>query len=215
MGIDALNPINQHNISTLVYDYIKKAIMSGQLKCGERISEQTIAQQLCVSRTPVREGLKMLDEYGLIRLKARSYAEVIALSDKEIRDLIALRADLEGFSIELFTQSSRIHPEIIAAVRTLSDDCRNALSGENVSAIFEKDSSFHLEIARRTENSFLFDELERLDAKIQLFRISQCIEKKAIMESVAMHDIILDAVAAGNAARARRLMEQHCRAHSV
>src|SRR5659263_711128 len=194
MGIGMPNQIDLRNISTQVYSYVKKAIMSGELKCGERISEQTIAETLGVSRTPVREGLKMLEQYGLIRLKARSYAEVIELDENEIRDLITLRAELEGFSVELFIIKNKHIKEEYLSIKKLAEDCKKTLLTGSISDVFEKDSLFHLEIAIRTRNQFLLEELERLDSKIQLFRISQCIIKDRIAQSIKMHDEILDAI---------------------
>ena len=74
------------------------------LKGGKRIPEEKVAQQFGVSRTPIREALRRLEEYGIIRVKPRSYAEVVGLSPKEARHISIVRAELETLSVRLLTE---------------------------------------------------------------------------------------------------------------
>jgi DNA-binding GntR family transcriptional regulator len=213
MNANELNFIEQKSISTQVYENIKNSIMLGELKSGERISEQNIAERLGISRTPVREGLKMLEQYGLVKLKARSYAEVIKLDDEEMKNLVMVRAELEGFSVKLLIAKN--NEEDFLAIKKSAKECEDLLLTGNVSDVFKKDSMFHLEIATRTGNQYLVEILERLDAKIQIYRVSQCITKEEIAIAVRTHNNIVDAITKRDTVSAVRLMEKHCKSHFV
>ncbi|MDO8944225.1 MAG: GntR family transcriptional regulator, partial [Desulfobacterales bacterium] len=75
--------IHRQSLSEQVYHYIKRLILSGEIRGGEKIPEEKVAQRFGVSRTPIREALSRLEEYGLIQIKPRSYAEVVALEPHE------------------------------------------------------------------------------------------------------------------------------------
>jgi DNA-binding GntR family transcriptional regulator len=73
MANTATYAIHRQSLSGQVYCYIKRLILSGEIRGGERIPEEKVAQQFGVSRTPIREALSRLEEYGLIQIKPRSY----------------------------------------------------------------------------------------------------------------------------------------------
>jgi GntR family transcriptional regulator, rspAB operon transcriptional repressor len=213
MNSTELNLIEQRSISTQVYESIKNSIMLGELKSGERISEQSIAERLGISRTPVREGLRMLEQYGLVKLKARSYAEVIKLNENEMKNLVSIRAELEGFSVKLLIAKN--NEDDFVMIKKSAKECEDLLSTGTVSDVFKKDSMFHLEIATRTGNQYLVEILERLDAKIQIYRVSQCITKGEIAIAVRTHNDIVDAITNRDTVSAVSLMEKHCKSHFV
>ena len=86
------------SISEKVYHHVKALILSGTLKSGEKISEAELAKYFRVSKTPVREALRKLAEYGLILIKPRSFAIVVTISDEEARDISLVRLWLERLS---------------------------------------------------------------------------------------------------------------------
>ena len=90
------------SISDQVYTHIKKLILAGTLRGGERIPEKKVADLFKVSRTPVREAIRKLAEYGLVVIKPRSYAFVATLSPDEARDISWVRLYLERLSVRLF-----------------------------------------------------------------------------------------------------------------
>ncbi len=130
------------------YHYIKRLILSGKLKGGEKIPEEKIAQQFGVSRTPIREALRRLEEYGLVYLKPRSYAEVISFSPKDAEQVACIRAQLEMLSARLWLNMERVRIFWlwINWLRIVMPCLRPAIWRQ-----LEKDSQLHLEIARRTD----------------------------------------------------------------
>ncbi|MFW5485073.1 MAG: GntR family transcriptional regulator, partial [Spirochaetaceae bacterium JB067] len=92
--------ITQESLSDKVYTIIKQQILSGELKGGTLLSEEAFAEQFGVSRTPIREALRRLNEYGLVKLKPHSQAVVHKVDEKEFADITRLRITLETLVVE-------------------------------------------------------------------------------------------------------------------
>ena len=204
---EATYDIDRLSLSDRVYYYIKDLILSGELEAGEKIAENQIATRFQVSRTPIREALKRLEEYGLVRIKPRAYAEVVSLRPEEAEDVASLRAALEVFAVGLLAE--RGSDEDFDALQQLVDACRSCVESGEVAATFENDSSFHLEIAKRTGNRHLYELSERLDAKVQLLRLVLHLPMDRLTMFVGQHDQIMEALRARDAEQARLLMRRH------
>jgi GntR family transcriptional regulator, rspAB operon transcriptional repressor len=163
--------IQRQTISDQVYDHVRRLILSGVLKSGEKIPEIKIAEHLGVSRTPVREALRKLAEYGLVAIKPRSYAIVAAIGAKEAMDISLVRLWLEKLSFRSFARVAS--PSSFADLFKLSQECKAAGQSGDLASAHELDSAFHLEVARRTDNAELLNMLCTLDAKLQLLRLKQ------------------------------------------
>jgi len=101
--------IHRQSLSEQVYHYIKRLILSGEIRGGEKIPEEKVAQQFGVSRTPIRGALHRLEEYGLIQIKPRSYAVVVALEPQEAGPLAMIRSQLETLAVSLLTDCGTEH----------------------------------------------------------------------------------------------------------
>lgn len=201
------NKSNKNNTANEIYYHIKHMILSGEIHCGQRIPEETIAQMFGVSRTPIRETLRQLEIYGLIYIKPRSYAEVIKLSDEEISQIAIVRANLECFAVQIL--AARISEENKIALEDREKACWTAFEEGDVAEVFEKDSLLHLEIAKRTKNQYLYDILERLDSKVQLYRISKCLNYGKLKTDISQHKAIINAINSGDVVMSAKLMEKH------
>jgi DNA-binding GntR family transcriptional regulator len=161
--------IDCQSITDKVYHHIKQLILSGHLKGGEKVPERKVAEQLKISRTPVREAVQRLEEYGLISIKPRSYAVVVELPVEEFFNVSIIRFSLEKLAFRLLCETAV--KDDIAYLRKLIKKCAVLFGKKRYAEGFEVDGAFHLEVARRTGNSHLYEALERLDAKIQLMRL--------------------------------------------
>ncbi len=195
------------NIASEVYEHIKKMILAGEISSGQRVPEERISQLFNVSRTPIREALRRLEAYGLVYVKPRSFAEVIMLDDKEIEKVAAVRAKLECFAVEVLT--GQISDEDCRVLSDMEAACMAAFHAGNVADVFEKDSLLHLEIAKRTQNRYLYEMIERLDAKVQLYRISKCINYKKIEHDICQHKAIVEAICGARTEQAVAYMGEH------
>ncbi|PIE35748.1 hypothetical protein CSA56_02965 [candidate division KSB3 bacterium] len=199
--------IERQNLAEQVYSYIKRLILSGDLKGGENILEDKIAEQFGISRTPVREAFQRLDEYGLIELKPRSYAVVITLALHEAEHITRVRAQLETLSVELLTECGT--PEDFDVLKELAQECNNLLSESDIPNEFEADMHFHLEIAKRTGNRHLYDLLEKISDKVQLLRLEFHLPLEFLKTCVGQHTAIVEMMRQGKKEAAISLMKKH------
>lgn len=201
------NTIDIKSLPEQIFYSIKKMILSGTLKGGARISEEKIAGDFGVSRTPIREALRRLEEYGLITIEPRRYAEVLKMSHDEVEQLTVVRIALEKLALSLFLSGAA--EKGLDSLRETANACR--LEGEkgDIGAFYEKDSLFHLEIARRSGNPFLYQAMEKLDAKVQLSRLVKPMDLAGVKAAMAEHEEILAAAAARDAGNALEKMETH------
>ncbi len=204
---DVIYNIDRQSLSDKVYLYIKDLILSGELRGGERIPEERVARKFGVSRTPIREALKRLEEYGLIRIKPRSYAEVVDLDPSEAEDIALLRANLEVLAVELL--AVRGTEEDYRELKRISDACSEFLAKGDIAGTFEMDSEFHMQIARRSRNRHLFEVFEKIDAKVQLLRLVLHLPTEDLSRFVSQHEGILESIHSHDREHAHRIMERH------
>lgn len=187
--LESMKKGQQGNLSTVVYKAFKEEILNGTLKGGEKITEETLAKRFGVSRTPIREAIRRLSDYGLVTIKPRCYAEICAISPKEALDIAKVRIALETLAIDEITPARyEAHMKTIARYAA---ECQYDMSIGNRAAAFEQDSLFHLAIIEASENEVLHQTYERLDAKIQQLRIAQQEPEPILNEYLNQHNQIM------------------------
>jgi DNA-binding GntR family transcriptional regulator len=199
--------IDRKTISDQVYDQIKKLILSGKLVSGEKIPEVRIADQLNVSRTPVREAIRKLSEYGLVVLKSRSYALVSTINPKEARDISLVRVSLEKLSFRNFAEVATA--DDLAFLRDVAIKCKESNNAADYGGAYELDSYLHLEIARRTTNGELLQMLRNIDAKLQLLRLKQHLPPEMSSRYFDQHETLIQLVETKQFAEIDALLERH------
>ncbi len=199
--------ITRKSLSDQVYDHIKRMILSGELKGGERVPEASLSKLFGVSRTPLREALKKLSDYGLIYLKPRSYAEVVIISEKEAHEIGEVRTNLEILSAKLFSRNAA--REYYDELRAISDQCLDLNAKEDKAGSFEMDSLFHLKIAENCGNTCLFEIFEKLDARIQLLRLNQKLESESLKEYIKQHSVLISAMENGEENLIESILNTH------
>src|SRR3989339_602164 len=115
---------------------IKRMILSGELKGGDRIPEVAIAQRFGVSRTPIREALRKLVEYGLVVIRPRCRAEVLKMTPEEVKELSQVRITLEVLAMKLLVE--RTKEEDLAALRILAEECAAFAQTGDFGGFYEK-----------------------------------------------------------------------------
>lgn len=105
--IKSLPTIKRKNYSHQAYDIIEMAIMRGDLKLGEKLGEERIAQMLNISRAPVRESFRILEKYGLVVIKPNNGVWVISPNVKDIEEVYDIRALNQPYALELCFENSR------------------------------------------------------------------------------------------------------------
>lgn len=199
--------IVQNSLADRVYDLVKAQILSGELKGGMTIPEESLGQRFGVSRTPIREALRRLAEYGLVVLKPRCNATVYAVDAKEAADIARVRLALEQLAVESIDRGT-VEPSLEALSR-LAADCQYYFGLGNRAALFEKDSLFHLELVKCAGNDALYQLFERLDAKVQLLRIAQNLDEAEMGATIAQHVQMLQLLRSEDREACKGLLKQH------
>jgi DNA-binding GntR family transcriptional regulator len=123
------------------YEHLKSDIFAGRFAPGERLAEEHLAEELGVSRTPVREALHKLEQDGMIEpLESRGFC-IPKDSVEEIEDLFELRTVLEGYTLKIICQ--RISEEQIATLEGIVDKAENALRRKRIEEVFTLNTQFH------------------------------------------------------------------------
>jgi DNA-binding GntR family transcriptional regulator len=186
---------------------VKGLILSGVLKSGEKIPEIRVAKHFQVSRTPVREAIRKLAEYGLVVIKPRSFSFVATINDKEASDISQVRLWLERLSARTFALSAT--PESIAPLRALARNCTQANERRDLAAVYEYDSQLHLAIAERTGNTELVRILRTLDAKLQLLRLKQHVPSDILTYYLDQHIALIDLIEKKEIDKIDELLQKH------
>ena len=187
--------ITRKSLSDQVYNHIKTMILSGELKDGERIPEAQLSELFGVSRTPLRDALKKLSEYGLIYLKPRSYAKVAVIDEDEAKQIAEVRLDLEILSAKLFSNYATSNN--FEEIKQVSEKCFEAANKGMKAEAFELDSKFHLKIAENCGNKILYEIYEKLDARVQLLRLNQGLNSETLIDYIKQHKRLITAMENG------------------
>lgn len=162
-------PFALRNLTEVVADRLRAAILSGSLKQGARISDAEIASQLGISRSPVREALRQLERDGLVTSVPNRGSVVRTLTETDLVDLYAIRGSLERLAVRWAID--RISDHQILALRQLCGEMQAMLpleTEEERTAFREKVVSFHSQIVRAAGSPQLEEMLEGIRLRIEL-----------------------------------------------
>lgn len=191
----------------VVFSALRKAILMGELQPGERLLEVKLAETLGVSRTPVREAIRMLELEGLVNMVPRKGAEVADITIEDLRDELEVRRALEVLSVELACEriDDKGREELIFA----RDDFKEAIRSKDVTTIVEKDENFHDVIFRASGNKKLVTTAQNLREQVYRFRYEYVKDFEFHSKLIDEHDRITDAVLKGDKAEAASVMRIH------
>ncbi|CAO5192161.1 GntR family transcriptional regulator [Frankia sp. AiPs1] len=186
-----------------VADVLRDEIIAGRLPSGARIDLDETSVELGTSRTPVREACLALQHEGLVRVAPRSGVTVIGLTRRDVEDNFALMAMLSGTAAAWAAR--RIAPEGMAEVRRLAGEVR--VAAETGGDVGTPNFLFHRAINRASDSRRLLALLRQTGLIIPSTFFDLVPEQ--IGCALREHDDIVDALGARNAARARRVAEEH------
>lgn len=186
---------------------IEQSIASGAYEDGEKLSEVALAEQLQVSRTPLREAFQMLEAIGLVTLIPRRGAFVKRPTMTRLVEMFEVMAELEAWCVRLATK--RITPAQRLYLRQAAQDCEAALRAGEADRYYEANNRLHGMIYEASGNQVLAEETQRMHRRLRPFRRQQLDVSGRLAKSMAEHAEILDAMNAGDAERAAELMRKH------
>lgn len=190
-----------------VYHYILESVTNGELSPNARIDEQSLAVELGVSRTPIREAIGKLTTEGLAEYRPYQGAFVRAFNAKEVNDLYEVRKSLESLAVRLAVPM--LTDEQVGEINAILEDVHRAREVGDMAAYGAADRRFHRAIAAFSENETLIESLNRLDLQIQVVRTIANHDPGVVARTAAERPRILAALRARDAAGAALLMEEH------
>lgn len=179
-------------LADFAYEYIKERILDQRYPLGSRLREDLIAQEIGISRTPVREAINRLSVVGLVRNVPRSGVFVTELTAEEILDLIDLREALETLAIRRAT--SRITDQQLDDLAENLQEYEKAIMKADFSRCLSLDRSFHEMIGKASNMLKLPQYLDELSDLIQITRALDCRDQETLKRALDEHKSILGAL---------------------
>ena len=190
-----------------VAERLRQRIFAHELTPGTWIDEQKLAEQYGISRTPLREALKVLASEGLVELKPRRGCYVTEISRRDLDDLFPLIAMLEGRCAA--EAVSKAKPADIAALKQIHEALEKAAHDERIEAFFEANQEFHRKVQELSGNRWLLQVIQDLRKVLKLSRMHSLSLEGRLQQSLDEHRLIMAAIAGGDAKRAEQLMHDH------
>ena len=190
-----------------VAERLRQRIFAHELTPGTWIDEQKLAEQYGISRTPLREALKVLASEGLVELRPRRGCYVTEISRQDLDDIFPLIAMLEGRCAA--DAVIRMKPADLAALKEIHERLESAARDERITDFFEANQEFHRKIQELSGNRWLLSVIQDLRKVLKLSRMHSLSLEGRLQQSLDEHRAILAALVAKDAAKAEKLMHDH------
>jgi DNA-binding GntR family transcriptional regulator len=181
------------------YEYIRDQILNGELERGTKLIEEKLAEELGVSRTPIRESIRKLEQEGLVKEK-----RVVNPTDMDLRHYFQVRILLEGYAAR--SAAIYMNKEDLDQLKQCVDIGRTGTTEE----IMEANKQFHDIIVNATNNPVMVDTIERMQSIIYLFRKTVVYHNRPFL--IDEHEEIYKAIVENKGNEAERLMKEHIQA---
>lgn len=200
--LDSYKPLRE-----VVFDSLREAIINGTLRPGERLMEIQLAEELGVSRTPVREAIRKLELEGFVVMVPRKGAYVAGISLKDIADVFEVRACLESLASGLAAE--RITNEEMEDLERILVRKAEIIAQGDLPAFVESDTQFHDSLYQCSRNQRLIQMLNNLQDEIQRFRSVSLAFPGRPQEALEEHRKIVEALAERNISEAQAAAWDH------
>lgn len=198
---------NYKPLRELVFESIREAIIAGQLRPGERLMEIQLADEMGVSRTPVREAIRKLELEGLVIMIPRKGAYVSGLSMKDISEVFEIRSALEGLAAELAAE--RITDEELESLERHLVRIAESIERGDLITVVEIDTDFHSMLYTASRNQRLSQIINNLREQIQRFRQTSLSYPGRMRNALEEHRRIVEAISTRDPELARKAAQDH------
>jgi len=201
------------SISDQIYEYLKARILYGEIEAGERLAQEKVAEQLEISRMPVREAFRRLEQDGLVERLPQGGVRVTPITMETIRHVFGVRRALEAYAIEL--ACDRISEEAITALENIKRQAQGVLKqdsldqSEKLKRFFDLNTAFHDTIYQATGNPYLIKIILQLRNLVLRIRAIGLREDSTWIQVWEEHGQLLDSLKRKDKEAARRCIRQH------
>jgi DNA-binding GntR family transcriptional regulator len=207
MPISTQNPglLHKSLVQTLV-ENIEARILSEELKPGERLTEQMMCSVFDVSRSPLREAFRILENQGFLVNKARRGVFVPKLTRKEAIDIYAIRANLE--SLATFLAVKERGKELAKSLRGIHEKMKKAATDGDMKEYWLYNVRFHETLISSCGNKLLIEMLGRFNKQTMRYRAKILANPEKSEESLQKHEALIRSIEKGDAASAESLRKK-------
>jgi DNA-binding GntR family transcriptional regulator len=203
-----LTPVNTPvSLEKFAYDAIKEAILNFRLKPGQSLVESDLANQLAISKTPVRDALMRLQKEGLVEKVPYTGTYVAEINRQILIDMFQVRAVLEGLAARLATAIWKDN-ETVKLQHIIDGHALSAMNND-ISAASKYNAQFHDTIIQFSSNKWLAQILSNFDDHLKRYRILSNYQSDRLRKSVEEHQAVLNAIANNDPDSADSLMRSH------
>ncbi|MDE2607196.1 MAG: GntR family transcriptional regulator [Burkholderiales bacterium] len=188
---------------------LRPMLVEGRIAPGAKLNERELSGLLKVSRTPLREAIKMLAAEGLVELLPNRGAIAVSLTEEDVRHTFEVMAGLEGQAGELAAQ--RITPEELAEIQAMQFEMMAAFTRRDLSTYYGINARIHRAISAAAKNPVLSQVYEQVNARLQALRFRSNQDGEKWKRAVKEHEKMIEALATHDGAAMREILQQHLR----
>lgn len=198
---------NHKPLREMVYEELKMQILKGSIIPGTRMMEVDLAEEMGVSRTPIREAIRKLEKEGLVTIEPRRGAYASMISTEDMVEILEVRQDLEGLAA--YFAADRMTKSQMEELKQVSNSYNEAVMQGNMEAMIKHDTRFHHIIVESCRNKILVQMIEQLQELVLRFRYIYYDNFRRAENMPEEHEAIVAAIAEGNADKARAAADIH------
>jgi DNA-binding GntR family transcriptional regulator len=200
-------PLEHQKAPTAVLAQIRQAILSGELKAGSQLREAHIAEEMGISRSPIREALSRLEEEGLVEKVAFKGAFVASVSPATIAEIAGIRTQLEPYAVSLTVP--RLTDADWKSLQRILDQFQRAAAGHDQVVEIEKHLAFHRFFYEHSGNKTLLAMWQDWESKLRLFFIVDHEAFQNARDVAGVHEELMDIIKSGDHERIRDAFTHH------
>lgn len=205
----ATQAVDRRTLPTAVAQRLREMIIEGQLPAGMRLNERALCDQLQVSRTPLREAFRLLAADGLVQMQPNRGAQVVALSEQDIRESFEVMGALEALSGELACR--RISDQEIAEIQALTFEMQACHARRDLSAYFHANQEIHNHINAAGKNQLLARMYTNTNLRLQNLRFRSNLNQEKWDKAMQEHIEMVQALSDRDGPRLASILRSHLR----
>lgn len=188
---------------------LRQMLVEGRIAPGAKLNERELSELLKVSRTPLREAIKMLAAEGLVELLPNRGAIAVSLNEADVLNTFEVMAGLEGMAGEL--AAARITPEELAEIQAMQFEMMAAYTRRDLSTYYAVNARIHGAISAAAKNPVLATVYQQVNARLQALRFRSNQDGEKWKRAVKEHEKMIEALAAHDGNAMREILQQHLR----
>jgi DNA-binding GntR family transcriptional regulator len=197
---------NRQRLADIVYDQLLEAIQSGDISSDDRLVQEKLAEELQISRTPVREALLRLEQDGILVSSPRGGFLIHRMNDEEVKELYQARAAVESQAVRILaTENDADKTRELRVTIEREED----ISSPSVRAYFEANRNIHRRFVELSENRYLIEMFDNIWNRGVSYNLFSAIEKVDLSKSLGDHVRLVEAIETGNPTIATDAMVEH------